>query len=107
MKSERRRKLYKWLDGFAPYYEALAEFMHRRPVFVLAVLVSSIIVAIAAVTFATTAKEVSSVSNAFCNGQKEQFDEMQRRNCRSLLDQLLKDPSPQQKERIKEIAREK
>ena len=106
MKPENRRKLYERLDGFAPYYEKLANFMHRRPIFILAIIVSSVIVAISAVTFATTAHEVSTVSNAFCNGQKKEFDEQQMRNCRALLDQLLKDPSPAQRERIKQIARE-
>lgn len=95
---------HKWLDGFAPYWEKLSEFMRRRPVFMLAMIVSMAIVTLAAITFATTAKEVSSVSGAFCNGQKEEFDAKQQRNCRALLDQLLKDPSPEQKQRIKEIA---
>jgi len=100
----RRERLYKWLDGFAPYWEAMGEFFKRKPMFVLAIIVSSVIVALAAITFATTAKEVSDVSNAFCNGQKRDFDDQQKRNCRALFDQLLKDPSPEQKQRIKEIA---
>ena len=97
---------HRLLDGFAPYWERIGAFMHRRPTFILAIIVSCVIVTLAAITVATTAKEVDTVTSAFCNGQKKKFDQQQMRNCRALLDQLLKDPSPEQRERIKQIARE-
>lgn len=100
----RRREL---LDGFAPVWEWLSDCFSRRPMFVLALLVSAVIVLLSAVTFVKTASEVSDVSNAFCNGQKHTFDARQQRNCRALLDQLLRDPTPEQRLRIREIARGK
>lgn len=103
MMTRRRRAL----EALEPVWEWLSECFARRPMFILALLVSAVIVVMSAVIFVKTASEVSNVSSAFCNGQKEVFDKRQRENCRALFDQLLKDPSPAQKRRIREIAREK
>jgi hypothetical protein len=98
--SRRARKL---LDGFAPVWERLGECLRRRPLFVLTLIISSLVLLFVTLTFINTASEVSRVSDAFCNKPVEDFTDKQRRNCQQLFDKMLADPTPTQRARLKEI----
>lgn len=98
-----------FMDYFATCWEALGRYFGHRPLQMIGLFVGAavVIVALAFSSISTVhnSGRINKVQAAFCNGDAK-FNSTQKMNCRKLLDQLLKNPTPEQARRLREIVKE-
>lgn len=101
-------KNHRLLDGLAAWWEKCGRWLGHRPaqiIFMLSALVATVLVLLSLATAFHNKASIEDIQAAFCNGGQN-YDAQQRENCHKLLTQLLKDPTPEQKARIRQIATE-
>lgn len=99
----------KAIDVLTDTWEATGEWFRRRPVAIIGTLTGAMIFCVLIgylfVNQNTNQADIRQVQSAFCNGSAP-YDTQTEINCRHLLDQLLKNPTPAQAERLRDIVRE-
>lgn len=95
------------IDQFAKVRDAIANYFANRPMQIVGTLAgAALFIGILATSLsASNRADLSEVRAAFCNGDVT-YNEAQRENCQKLLDQLLKNPTPDQARRLREIVKE-
>jgi len=98
-----------FMDKYSDKWETLGHYFGRRPIQVVGIIIGSVLVigllAYSSITSTRNTTELERVQAAFCNGDAP-YNSAQQQNCRKLLDQLLKNPSPEQAKRLREIVKE-
>jgi hypothetical protein len=86
----------------------LGQWMARRPMQMIGTilgLVLTVILVYSALQTKTNEVDISNIQKVFCSAEDTPGPQ-QRENCQKLLDQLLKNPTPQQTARLREIVEE-
>jgi hypothetical protein len=98
------------IERFARWWEVCGEWLKHRPAqvgLIIVGLAATVLVLLAVAASLSAKTDVGEVRENFCNGQNiAPSSEIQSKNCQKLLDKLLKNPTPAQRKRIQEIARE-
>lgn len=99
-------------DWLARLWSWLGDQFKRRPLAVVGLLLGALLVSLFLYQQTQVENKVNkntssihAVQKAFCNGSAP-YTPMVERNCHKLLDQLLRNPTTEQAERLREIIKE-
>lgn len=98
------------MDKMGVVWLRLSGYFGGRPIQICGILAGALILIILLFYSAanTTKNTVTlrDIQNAFCNGDAEVYTKDQEENCQKLLEQLLKNPTPEQRDRLRELVKE-
>lgn len=98
------------LEEAARLWTWVRKILYERPFqFIGYLLAAATLVVVLGYSLATSYENnnvIDQFQNALCRGDMP-YTPAERVRCRNLLNQLLKDPSPQQRERLREIVKER
>jgi hypothetical protein len=97
------------LDKVVDRWKACGEWLADRPAqIVLTLLACFVVIAVLGLYLATTHNrtDIDTIQNALCNEPGVTYDHEREAQCQTLLTRLLKNPTPQQKARLRQIVRE-
>jgi hypothetical protein len=97
------------MDRLAAAWLWVGERFRRRPIAVVGLILGAVIFA-SGITYVlieqnNTENDIRKVQDVICNNSGPYTARVQK-NCHHLLDQLLKNPTPQQAKRLKQIIKE-
>jgi hypothetical protein len=94
-----------FMDKASRIWERFGRYFAHRPAqicgLLLGCLILVIVIAVSSITF-NNRKDISQIKHAFCNNSGP-YTQHERAACQHLLDQLLKNPTPEQARRLREI----
>lgn len=98
-----------FMSKYGDKWESAGHYFGHRPIQVIGIIIGSVLViallAYSSITSTNNSSQLDEVQAAFCNGSAT-YNTTQQHNCRQLLDQLLKNPTPEQARRLREIVKE-
>lgn len=94
------------LDRCGHKWEAMGKYMMHRSGTVIGLMLSLIVVVVIAFSTRQNTTDINEIQGKFCNGNvAEKYDRVE--NCQKLLDNLLRNPTPRQAIRLRQIVEEK
>lgn len=98
-----------FMERLVDLWENCGRYLGHRPAQIIGIILGGAILigllGYSSVTATSNTTHIENIQNAFCNGNLTDTVEQQR-NCRQLLDRLLKDPTPEQAKRLRELVKE-
>lgn len=98
-----------FMNKMADLWERGGHYLGHRPAQIVGIFLGGtiliVLLAYSSLTANSNEHRIEKIQSAFCNGSAV-YSTIEQKNCRHLLDQLLKNPTPEQARRLRELVKE-